>query len=85
MKLPRDLSGEACAAALIRRFGYRRVHQSGSHIVLQTGIPVHHRLAVPAHAALRIGTLNAILRVVADALGVDKSEVLKAFLRQPPR
>ena len=34
MRLPRDLSGEDLAALLRRRYGYRFVRQSGSHMTL---------------------------------------------------
>ena len=44
------------------------MHQTGSHIILETEEPSHQRIAVPAHKPLRIGTLNAILRAaVAEA------------------
>ena len=36
MKLPRDLSGTALAAVLCRDWSYVVVHQSGSHIIVQT-------------------------------------------------
>lgn len=65
MKVPRDLSGEKLVKALSRHWNYAVVNQEGSHIVLQTEEPSHHRIAVPDHRALRIGTLNAILRAVA--------------------
>ena len=65
MKLPRDLSGEDLVKHLAKRWGYERVHQVGSHVILQTQQPAPHRVAVPAHPALRIGTLNAILSAVA--------------------
>lgn len=65
MKLPRDLSGRQLAQALCRHWDYAEIHQSGSHIILQTEQPSHQRIAVPAHDALRIGTLNGILRAVA--------------------
>jgi predicted RNA binding protein YcfA (HicA-like mRNA interferase family) len=55
---------------------YRQVNQVGSHIILQTEIPQHHRLSVPDHKPLRIGTLNAILREVAAAKGVTREEIL---------
>jgi hypothetical protein len=38
-----------------------------------------HRVAVPAHAALRIGTLNSILSAVALHKNVRKEDVLKGF------
>ncbi len=76
MKLPRDLSGSALVQSLCRNFGYVPVHQVGSHIILQTETPRHHRLAVPNHSPLRLGTLNAILRAVAEAKGIPKDEIL---------
>ena len=76
MKLPRDLSGRALAAALCRHWGYEVVHESGSHIILQTASPSHHRIPVPDHAAVRIGTLNSILRLVAQHKGVSKDALL---------
>ena len=60
----------------VRDFGYRKVNQEGSHIILQTDAPRPHRLAVPDHHSLRLGTLNAILNAVARAQGVDKRDVL---------
>jgi hypothetical protein len=45
-------------------------------MILETDSPRHHRLAVPDHNPLRIGTLNAILRAVAEVKGVDKDDVL---------
>jgi predicted RNA binding protein YcfA (HicA-like mRNA interferase family) len=76
MKLPRDLSGVKLVQVLCRHFGYRRLHQEGSHIILETDIPTHHRLAVPAHNPLRLGTLNAILRAVARVKAIEKDDIL---------
>jgi predicted RNA binding protein YcfA (HicA-like mRNA interferase family) len=79
MKLPRDLSGRRLAGCLCRDWDYVEVHQTGSHIVLQTETPDHQRIAVPAHAVLRIGTLNAILRTVATHKGVDREAILRSM------
>ena len=76
MKLPRDLSGAELVKLLCREFGYRKVNQEGSHIIIQTDLPRPHRLSVPDHSPLRTGTLNAILRTVANAKGIDKTDVL---------
>ena len=76
MKLPRDVSGVALIKILERHFGYRQVHQVGSHIVLETNDPHHHRIAIPAHASLRLGTLNAVLRAVAQAKHINKNDIL---------
>ena len=79
MKLPRDLSGRQLADVLLRHWDYEQVHQSGSHIILETPIPSHQRIAVPAHKELRIGTLNSILRAVADHKGVSREQILDSL------
>jgi predicted RNA binding protein YcfA (HicA-like mRNA interferase family) len=77
MKLPRDLSGEDLAAILMKYWAYSKVHQAGSHIALQTEQPTSHRVAVPAHRALRVGTLNAIISAVAAHKKVPKETILE--------
>jgi predicted RNA binding protein YcfA (HicA-like mRNA interferase family) len=79
MKLPRDLSGEELVRHLSKRWDYLKIHQVGSHIILQTQHPVPHRIAVPEHSPLRIGTLNAILSGVAAHKSVSKEEILKGI------
>ena len=76
MKLPRDLSGAELIQRLCKHHGYRRVNQEGSHVILETDSPSHHRLAVPDHKTLRVGTLNSILRAVAEVKGLEKEDVL---------
>ena len=79
MKLPRDLDGRALVKVLCRDWGYRVVHQQGSHIILQTDAPTHQRIPVPDHSPLRIGTLNAILRLVATHKGVEREDLLRGL------
>jgi predicted RNA binding protein YcfA (HicA-like mRNA interferase family) len=76
MKLPRDLAGAHLVEILCRDFGYRKVHQVGSHVILEADAPRSHRLAVPNHKPLRLGTLNSILRAVSLAKGIDRSALL---------
>lgn len=76
MKLPRDLSGKHLAQ-LLRRFGYERVRQEGSHIRLTSnlkGLP--HHITIPDHAELKIGTLRKILRLVAGYLEMDPAQLM---------
>ena len=80
MKLPRDLYGRELARVLCARWAYQQVNQVGSHIILQTETPQHHRLSVPDHKPLRIGTLNAILRQVAAAKDVPREDILASLL-----
>lgn len=79
MRLPRDLSGERLIRVLCRRWEYRRVSQVGSHVALETDTPVRQRLVVPAHKALRVGTLNSILRSVAAHKGVSREDILESL------
>ena len=79
MKISRDLSGQDLVQTLCRKWGYRVVHQEGSHVVLETDDPSHQRLAVPAHRYLRIGTLNAILRTVANHQRVDHDTIIESL------
>ena len=76
MKIPRDLSGRELIKALCRSWGYKQVHQVGRHVILETEEPSHHRLAVPDHHALRVGTLNGILRTVAEHKRVTREAIL---------
>jgi len=66
-------------AALCRQWGYIKVNKVGSHIILQTQVPTPHRIAIPAHNALRIGTLNGILRAVANHKSVDRQAILDSL------
>ena len=76
MKLPRDVSGTHLADTLCRRWQYTRVHQAGSHIILETSEPAHHRIAIPDHHPLRIGTLNSVLRAIAGHKGVAREAIV---------
>ena len=76
MKLPHDLSGAELVKLLCKHYAYRCVNKESSHIILQTEVPRHHRLSVPEHSPLRLGTLNAILNAVARAQGIDKADIL---------
>ena len=51
MKLPRDVSGRDLVKVLVRDWGYRQVHQVGSHIILQTDTP--SRTAYPSRTIAR--------------------------------
>lgn len=64
MRLPRDLDGATLVAAL-RQLGYQVSRQTGGHIRLTTQQGGEHHVTIPAHRALRVGTLAAILDDVA--------------------
>jgi len=62
MKLPRNLSGAKLSRHLCKEWGYVEVHQTGSHIILDTEEPFAQRISVPAHKTLRIETLTRIMQ-----------------------
>ena len=76
MKLPRDLSGTQLAKHL-GRVGYQVTRQTGSHIRLTIDNPVQHHITIPAHDALKVGTLGAILVEVATHLKLTRDELLE--------
>lgn len=76
MKLPRDVSGEELAR-LLGRLGYEVTRQTGSHMRLTRVAQVEHLITIPRHAALMVGTLNSILKDVAEHLGVSKAELVR--------
>ena len=79
MKLPRDLSGNELAAAL-RKFGYRVLRQTGSHVRLVTQLHGReHHITIPAHTALKTGTANRILADVASHFEIPKAELIQAL------
>jgi predicted RNA binding protein YcfA (HicA-like mRNA interferase family) len=75
VRVPRDLSGRELARRL-EGCEYRVTRQVGSHLRLtREGDPTHH-ITVPAHEALKVGTLSGILRAVERHLGKTREELL---------
>ena len=75
MKLPRDLSGKELISRL-KKLGYMPTRQSGSHIRLTTELGGEHHVTIPNHDPLRIGTLSAILALVAEHFNISREELL---------
>ncbi len=82
MKLPRDLGGEELAQ-LLARYGYRIVRQTGSHMrLLSSTKDVEHRVTIPRHKPLRVGTLSKILKEIASYLEIDYQEFLRELFQK---
>ncbi len=79
MKLPRDVSGQQLTNALVKKWDYKVMHQRGSHIILETGTPGSHRIAIPNHKSLRIGTLNSIIRAIAEHKQTSREQIVKTL------
>lgn len=76
MKLPRDLSSDDLIK-ILSKLGYQVTRQTGSHIRLTTSENSTHQITIPAHNPIKIGTLNNILRGVAQYFNLSKSELLE--------
>jgi len=81
MRLPRDLGGEDLAA-LLRQYGYEVTRQTGSHMRLTTLQGGEHHITIPRHSSLRVGTLNAILKDVAQHLGLEREVLVRSLLEK---
>ena len=80
MSLPRDISGQELVALLRRHYGYSAVRQRGSHITLSALVDgVEHKVTVPNHRAIRVGTLGSILSDVAERHGMARDQVRGAL------
>lgn len=78
MRLPRDLGGDELAA-LLGRYGYEVTRQTGSHMRLTTTQQGEHHVTIPRHSSLRVGTMSAILRDVADHMGIPRQRLVEAL------
>ena len=79
MKLPRNLSGAKLSRHLCKEWGYVEVHQTGSHIILNTKEPFAQRISIPAHKTLRIGTLSSLLRAISTHKGVEREDIISSL------
>jgi len=64
VRLRRDVSGTRLLAAL-RRLGYGKVRQRGSHVRVTTTTGGEHHEVIPLHDPIRTKTLSGILKSVA--------------------
>lgn len=78
MKLPRDVSGEDLVRALAT-FGYVPTRQVGTHIRLTTTRGGEHHVTIPAHDPIKVGTLAAIVRGVAEHLHIARDDVVRVI------
>ncbi|MBS0617353.1 MAG: type II toxin-antitoxin system HicA family toxin [Spirochaetes bacterium] len=75
MALFRYIDGVELAQKL-RCLGYNITRQTGSHIRLTTNENGEHHETIPAHKPRKIGTLNAILRNIANHHKLSREELL---------
>ncbi len=70
-KIPRDISGSELAR-LLSKYEYKVIRQTGSHIRLVSNFKKNeHKITIPAHKHIKIGTLNNILTDIIKYLGLN--------------
>lgn len=79
MKLPRDWSGDELVG-LLQKYGHVITRQTGSHMRLTTSQGGEHHITIPRHNPLRVGTLNNVLRDIAQHFGMDRDTLLSSLL-----
>ena len=62
------------SSAVLARRSPARV---GSHVRLIRSGHMEHRVTIPAHGTLKIGTLNSILKDIAGHLAISKDELVQ--------
>lgn len=75
-RLPRDLPADRLIRAL-SRLGYEVVRQTGSHMRIRTERNGEHKVTIPAHNPLKVGTLSAILSDIATHHHMNRDELLE--------
>jgi predicted RNA binding protein YcfA (HicA-like mRNA interferase family) len=76
VKVPKNVHGRDFANHLIRRWAFRELRQTGSHIILRTEQPSGLTVSVPAHKPLRAGTLRGLIDTIAEHKKVATEELL---------
>jgi len=77
MKLPRDVGGDDLVK-LLKRYGYPRIHQTGSHVRIRAMIDGEpHTITIPLHSPLHVGTFHHILKDIAEHLQIPVSQLIE--------
>lgn len=76
MKLPRDIDSDRLIKVL-ESYGYKKIRQKGSHIRIQNDTGKIHRITIPKHNPIKVGTLSNILSDVSDFLKINKKDLIE--------
>jgi predicted RNA binding protein YcfA (HicA-like mRNA interferase family) len=76
MRIPRDIDGSDLINALAK-MGYAKTKQAGSHIKLTTKQNGEHHATIPNHSPIKMGTLNNILKDIAEHFGISKEDLIE--------
>ena len=68
---------DAGLVTALRRLGYEKVRQRGSHVRITTQESGEHHEVIPLHNPIRTKTLSSILESVARHHGIGVEELLR--------
>jgi predicted RNA binding protein YcfA (HicA-like mRNA interferase family) len=74
--LPRGLSGRQLMR-LAEKVGYRYDRASGSHVVCVRESDGQQHICIPDHKELSVGTMNDIIRDMAQQLQLPKAQLMQ--------
>jgi len=81
-KIPRDISGRKLMK-LLEKYGYQSTRETASHIRLISNFKnKEHKITIPDHHVIKIGTLNNILNDLANYLEIDKKRLLEELFKK---
>lgn len=75
MRIPRDIPADRLIRSL-HVLGYEVTRQKGSHIRLTTNLDGEHHEVIPNHNPIKIGTLQHILKSIAQHHSMKLDELL---------
>ena len=78
MKTPKNIKGLGLAK-LLSHYEYVITRQIGSHIRLTTQVNGEHHITIPSHNPLKIGTIDSIIKDIAQHLEMSKQELSKSI------
>jgi len=81
-KIPRDISGDELSS-LLKQYGYEIVRQTGSHLrLISVYKETEHKITIPNHNPIKIGTLNNILNDVSAYLKISKQLLINQLFKK---
>ncbi len=82
MTIPKDISGNDLIISL-KKNGYEITRQKGSHIRLSCKLDnTTHHITIPNHNPIKIGTLNNILKDIAETHKKSKKEIISLLFNK---
>jgi predicted RNA binding protein YcfA (HicA-like mRNA interferase family) len=81
-KIPRNISGRDLVK-LLKKYGYTLTRETGSHIrLISIYKDTEHKITIPDHNPIKIGTLNNILDDIAKYLQISKSKLIQELFER---